>query len=161
VAGAPLGRDVCADPVDHVNSSVAKALGANDGFRFAKAVAQKSRALSLLLPYRYPDVRRAETVAGVTEIDDVTRGGGAEPMRRELNSPERDLGQERLHGLELNSGSAMPASRAGPCIRFKGHERSINPEVHFRVKRLLQISLCSGHVCESLRRRAEPRTAGL
>lgn len=63
-------------------------------------------------------------------------------MRR-LNSPQRDLCQQGFYRLELNGRATLPARKARPRTRFTGRlvvalihaPTSINPEVHFRVKR--------------------------
>jgi hypothetical protein len=108
----------------------------------AEAVTQGPSAAELLPPYGHAGVVGAKLIAGVAEGHGLARGIGAEPVVRQLDSSKGILCQQRLHGLEMNWGSASSAGlrRHGRLLprqenrNARSSPTSINPEVHFRVK---------------------------
>jgi hypothetical protein len=118
LAGASPRRDVFPDTFHGQRTPCTFEFRPDRGFRFAKAIADRSDSEGLLLPHRDTKIAGAELAPRGVEVHDVARGIRAETMIDDVQTPEGCLRQKSLHRLKVDGAAGRPAGRtaADSCL---------------------------------------------
>jgi hypothetical protein len=108
------------DSFDGFRFSVPLDFEADCGFIFIEAVADHALSERLLLPHWNAHVSRGERLPVGTEVNDLTACLGAEATVRHVQPSKSVLGQQCLHGEQID-GCSSGAARLTP-----GHAAAVS-----------------------------------